>query len=166
MVPIVVFILGVLVSHNGAAAAACTTNSQCTGFGELCITYYNYAKGQKCATSKKCTGTLGPVCSCTGGYQCRAKKCPSDPFECLLLENTATRCGLFTCPFLNVCAYEATGTNCAIGTCPCYGRYRRKCVFNPDAYFACGLDTIPIVSSTGVVTCNGCQSATTVLTGP
>ncbi|KAK8769106.1 hypothetical protein V5799_014411 [Amblyomma americanum] len=104
-------------------------------------------------------------CSCEDGLTCRLKDCPSSPYECVFLENEETRCGGSKAPMCSsteICGYVSTNLDCI--RCPCYGTQKAVCVTRTSE-IPCGDNSIVFVKKGGAYTCNGCASATSVLTG-
>ncbi|KAK8769109.1 hypothetical protein V5799_014414 [Amblyomma americanum] len=166
--PAIALTLVALVSPGSAANSSvlCTTNKDCTG-GKVCVPHYNYTSGSNCNTQSYCINVSGDTCSCRDGYACRPKDCPKSPYECLILENHETRCGGKRAPVCKegeVCAYVFQNIYCY--ECPCYYTHEVSCVKITKQHRACGPKSIAEISGHRKYSCDGCKSATAVLTPP
>ncbi|XP_070378361.1 uncharacterized protein [Dermacentor albipictus] len=168
MHPVIVAALIALV-YSGRATCTnvtCTTNGDCTD-GEMCVTHYNYTSGSNCKTQGHCIVVTDKTCSCLEGYTCRQKDCPKSPYECVIIENHETRCGgknAPTCKDGEVCAYVFQDVYCY--ECPCYYTHDVTCLKITKQHGACGPNAIAEVSGRRKYSCDGCKSATAVLTPP
>ncbi|XP_050037819.1 uncharacterized protein [Dermacentor andersoni] len=155
--------LAVLGCGAAVSAATCQSDADCSR-GQRCVLHSNYSSRANCESDRRCIAVSATSCSCESGFQCRLKDCPSSPYECLVLENQGTRCGGRNGPQCRpnqVCAYEKTGLVCI--KCPCYGTDRAVCV-NKKPDVECGPNSIVQVNPDNSYVCDGCASATSVLT--
>ncbi|XP_077538237.1 uncharacterized protein LOC144150254 [Haemaphysalis longicornis] len=145
------------------SAATCQTDADCAG-RQRCVLHANYSSRANCETERHCVDVSSSSCTCQPGYECRLKDCPSDPYECLFLEDKESRCGGRNgpkCGSNQVCAYDATGLVCI--KCPCYGTHRAVCIDKTPGN-ECGPNSIAQVVRANSYVCKGCASATSVLT--
>ncbi|KAK8769110.1 hypothetical protein V5799_014415 [Amblyomma americanum] len=139
----------------------CTSDTDCSG-GQRCVTHYNFSVVANCESYNYCIDVSETSCSCSPGYTCRLKDCPSSPYECLLVEDTKCRCGAVNAP---VCAEDETCTyifqNIFCYKCPCYGSFNVTCL-KSEQYPSCGANSIALIFN-GNYTCDGCRSGSAVL---
>lgn len=152
--------------HAACTNVTCTTNADCTD-GKMCVTHYNYSSGSTCKTQGHCITVTDKTCSCLEGYTCRQKDCPKSPYECIIIENHETRCGGKNAPVCKdgeVCAYVFQNVYCY--ECPCYHSHDVTCLKITKQHQACGPNAIAEVTGRRKYSCDGCKSATAVLTRP
>ncbi|XP_037500980.2 uncharacterized protein LOC119374849 [Rhipicephalus sanguineus] len=66
-----------------AGVSTCTSDSDCSG-GQRCVEHFNMSVNANCDSYKYCISVSDTSCSCSDGYTCRLKDCPSSPYECKL----------------------------------------------------------------------------------
>lgn len=155
-----------LEATNVTCNATCTTDTDCSQ-GKFCVPHYNYSSGSYCHTRSYCISATRKTCSCHEGYKCRLKDCPKSPYECVILENHETRCGGEKAPVCKegeVCAYVYQNIHCY--ECPCYYTHMVSCVKISKLRRACGPNSIAEIRAQSKYSCDGCKSATAVLTPP
>ncbi|XP_064472607.1 uncharacterized protein LOC135387250 [Ornithodoros turicata] len=149
-----------------SALTTCTSKSDCSSSQE-CVPHYNFSSTNagNCNPAYYCSPISGGTCTClNSGYDCRKKACPSSPYECVVIEHKDTRCGGANgpvCSSSQVCGYASTGVVCI--TCPCYGTHTAQCATKTTPPGSC-TDSVILIQPDGTYTCDGCASATSVLT--
>ncbi|XP_064485735.1 uncharacterized protein LOC135398242 [Ornithodoros turicata] len=160
---VAVFGLGAFAS---SPARTCSGDADCVE-GASCVPHYNFSKANpgQCRPTHYCASVSDNQCTCLrDGFECRKKNCTESSFECVVVDNQETRCGgdkATSCLENQICAYRRTTLFCY--NCPCYGTHYAICLDEDPKKGTCP-DSIVIAAENGTYSCNGCSSATDVLT--